>query len=246
MANKERFQNPVATDTVTLRLFSYNSNNRTNFSEVQKVEIYYLDSTAKTSENTDGRTLISTIEPPNITNVETGQYKVDAELTDTLYVIGNYIDVWYVIAESEETVATVENSFQIYPDLWFTSPTPIIYDFNFSFRPNKIRYGSKRYLVVDIVANVPKASDLERYYYNLAVVSPLKIYIEQACGDCVPDETDLRMVVDGEDIELREKNTGYYLLDTNDLEIGVYNVWFSMVLGEAVYVSDKNQLQIFE
>ncbi len=244
--SKERYQNPVTGDTVSLRLFSYNSNNRTNFSEVQKVEIYYLDSSAITAENPDGRTLIGSVPAANVLNVETGQYKIDLELTDPLYVIGNYLDVWYIVAETEETVATIANEFQVYPDLWFTSPTPIIYDFNFSFRPNKIRKGSKRYLIVDIVANVPKASDLERYYYNLAVVSPLKIYVEQACGDCMPAESDLKMVIDGDDIELREKNTGYYLLDTNDLENGVYNVWFEMTLGESIFISDKNQLQIFD
>jgi hypothetical protein len=229
-----------------LRLFAYNANNRTNFSEVQKVEIYFLDPTAKTAENPDGRTLVKTIGSDDVSNDDVGEYKIEFELADPLYVIGNYIDVWTVVAEELENVATIENTFQTYPDLWFTSPTPIVYDFSFSFRPNKIRKGSKRYLVVDVTANVPRASDLERYYYNLAVVSPLKIYIEQLCGDCVPSEADLRMVVEGDDIELREKNTGYYLLDTEDLEVGMYNVWFELSLGESVYLSDKNQLQIFD
>lgn len=243
MSLKERYQNPVTGDQVNLRLFTYNSNNRTDFNNVTKVEIYLLDPNSKTIENPSGKVLVETIE--NITHVETGQYLVTLSLEDTKYVIGDYLDVWYVEVEENETEATIENNWQIYPDLWYTTPIPIIYDFNFSFRPNKIRQGSKRYLIINITPNVPDATDLQRYYENLAIVSPLKISIEKLCGDCVPAEQDLRIVVEQDSVELREKNTGYYFLDTTEMDQGTYNVWFELEFGESLYISDKSQLQIF-
>jgi len=242
--SKERYQNPTVNDTVNLRLFAYNANNRASFKEVQKVEVYFLDPTARTAENPDGRTLITTNH--NITNAEAGTYVTELAMAPPLYVIGDYLDIWYVVMVDGEDVATIENSFRVYPNLWFTSPTPILYDFSFSFSPNKIRQGSKRYIVIDVTPNVPKVKDIERYYYNLAVVSPLKIYIEQACGDCMPAEKDLRMIVDGAIVDLREQNKGYYFINTEELENGIYNIWFKLEFGDSVYVSEKNQLQIFD
>jgi hypothetical protein len=245
MALKERSQNPVVGDDVKLRLFAYNSNNRADFNEISKVEIYFLDPAAISEDNLDGRTLVETIDAADVTTVETGQYMITVSLGESKYAIGKYIDVWYVTVELGDPEATVENVWQIYPDLWFTTPTVLVYDFNFSFRPNKIRKGSKRFIVIDITPNVPKASDMARYYENLAIVSPLKISIEQECGNCVPAEEDLRLVVDQADVELRDKSLGYYFIDTTDWAEGVYNVWFEMIFGESTFISDKLQLQIF-
>jgi len=166
-------------------------------------------------------------------------------LEQAVYTIGRYSDVWTVEVESGETEAQIENSFEIFPDLWFTSPVPVVYGFDFSFRPNKIRQGSKNYLIIDITPNVPKTSDLNRYYQNLAIVSPLKVSIEQECGECMPAEQDLRLVVDCELVELREKCVGYYYLDTTEMDCGIYNVWFQMDFGDTVHISDKQQVQIY-
>lgn len=245
MATKERYQNPVVGDDVNLKLFAYRTNNKTDFYSVEKVEIYYLDPAEISDTNLDGRRLVETV--TDITHVETGLYQITIDLEEVEYVIGNYIDVWYVyLTEDEVTPATIDNNWRVYPELFYTSPIPIVYDFSFAFRPNKIRVGSKRYLIIDITPNVPSASDMARYYENLAICSPLKISIEQICGDCLPEEEDLRLIVDEEDVELREKMEGYYMLDTTDMNVGIYDVWFTMEFGENIYISDKQQLQIYE
>jgi len=249
MATKERFQNPVVGDDIRLKLFTYNSNNRADFFSLEKVEIYFLDPEAKTAENLDGRTLFQTIESDDITRASIGEYEITVSLTDPSYVIGNYIDKWYVVAEENENTQSIENVFQVFPDLWYTTPIPIVYDFNFSFTPNKIRQGSKRFIIIDITPNVPRTSDLNRYYENLAIVSPLKISIEQKCGECIPAEKDLRLLVDCESVQIRERTRGFYFLDTTenglDLSEGIYNVWFTMEFGESIFISDKLQMQIY-
>jgi len=242
--SKERFQNPVVGDELKLRVFAYNSNNYRNFNSVTKVEIYAFDD-EKTAANPDGKRLVQTIESADVSLDSTGQYSTSVELEQAVYTIGRNSDDWTVEVESGETEAQIENSFEIFPDLWFTSPVPVVYGFDFSFRPNKIRQGSKNYLIIDITPNVPKTSDLNRYYQNLAIVSPLKVSIEQECGECMPAEQDLRLVVDCELVELREKCVGYYYLDTTEMDCGIYNVWFQMDFGDTVHISDKQQVQIY-
>lgn len=247
MATKERYQNPVIGDVIDLRFFTYNSNNRASVHEIQKVEIWYLDPEEQDEENPDGRRLIETI--TSITTVEEGEYLVSVTAEEDTYIIGNYIDLWYVVFRDGDDPVIQTKEFQIYPDLWYTGTTPIVYDFSFRFQPNRIRKGSKQYLIVQIKPNVRNASDLEEYYTNLAIAAPLKISIEQECVECMPEEQDLRLVVDEEDIDYREKCLGYYLLDTTedglDLKEGLYNVWFEMTFGDSIYVSEKMQLQIF-
>lgn len=247
--NKERNQNLVIGDTVNLRLFTYNSNNRQNVSSVDKVEIYQLDKDLVTQDNPDGRRLITTIDGSQVQIVDDpfgGQYLVSVTLEDQVYVIGDCIDVWTVSFNSDQQ-GTVENHFQILPNLWYASDTPIIYDFSFGFRPNRVRKGERRWLNINVLPNVPDISDLKRYYANLAVSSPLYIYIEQICGDCVPAEKDLRIIVDRELITNRRGTEGSYFIDTDklDMEAGMYNVWFEMEFGENKYISDNLQLQIF-
>jgi hypothetical protein len=241
--SKERNQSPVVGDTISLRLWTINSNQFTNVSEVQKVEIYYLDSANVSESNPDGRTLIQTI--TDITNDDTGKYHVDVALSHPTYVIGNYIDVWYLNFEEEECSATDEHYFRINPSLWFTADGPLIYDYSFGFMPNRVSLGSKRYITIEVTPNVPTGSDLVRYYYNLIASGILKISIKQICGDCLPPEEDLRIVVDEEEVSDRSSCKWHYLLDTSGLSAGVYDVWFKLQIAENIFISDKNQLEIF-
>jgi hypothetical protein len=244
--SKERNQNIVVGDDLVLRLFTYNSNHRQNVESVNKVEIYYLDETCITSENPEGKRLVQTVESEDVSTIGDGEYSVEINLEDQLFVIGKYIDVWHVSFDSTQS-GTVTNEFKIIPDLWFASDLPIIYDFTFGFRPNRIRYGERRWMNIEIVPNVPNISDLRRYYANLAVSSPLRIWIEKACGECVPKEKDLRIIVEGELVEHRRGTEGSYFIDTEELNMdcGIYNVWFEMEFGENKYISDNLQLQIF-
>lgn len=238
---KERLQNPVVGDDLTLRLFTYNSNNRSDVAGIEKVEIY--------SKEGDEPELLKTISSEDIYQEEVGQYSVSFNLSSDIFKIGNYADVWTLILgydkNDNEIVSTVENGFRLYPMLWYTDTTPIVYDFSFDVRPNKIRKGSKRFLMIGIYPNVPKASDLSRYYENIAITSPLKIYMEMECVSCMPQEPELRMVIEGENVQYREHCRGFYQLDTTDIECGVYNVWFEMEFGESIYISDKQQIQIY-
>jgi hypothetical protein len=240
---KERYQNPRVGDDINLRLLIYNANQFADINSIQKVEIWKLDDV----DPCDKKTLIQTIDGASVSHNDTGQYSIQFNAEDNVYTVGKYVDVWYCIFEEHETynVATIENKFEIVRDLWFTSPSPIIYDFSFSFRPNKIVQGSKQYLIVNIVPNVPRASDMETYYRNIAIASPLRISISRRCGDCLPQEEDLRLIVDKELIEFRESCLAYYFLDTTDLECGIYDIWFQLDFAENVYISPKSQLQIF-
>lgn len=250
MATKERYQNPVIGDELNLRMYTYNSNSRQDVSAIQKVEIYFLDPEERTEENPDGRVLVQELTSDDVALVDDGfggQYLITLDLADQEYVIGQYIDAWTVEFRADQEVGVIENRFQIIPDLWYTGTEPILYDFSFGFRPNRLRKGERRYLTIQVTPNVPHASDLEAYYTNLAVASPLTISIEKVCGDCVPAESDLRLVVDAEAVEHRRGNEAFYLLDTEDLDMdcGIYNVWFEMEFGESKYISDNMQLQIF-
>lgn len=244
--NKERNQNIVVGDSLNLRLFTYNSNQRQNVLDVEKVEIYYLDENCITQENPDGRRLVEEIEGSQVTLVDDGQYYVEINIEDQKYVIGKYLDIWHVNFDSQQS-GTVANEFRIIPDLWFASDLPIIYDFSFGFRPNRIRYGEKRWINIEAIPNVPNISDLRRYYANLAVSSPIRIWIEKICGDCLPKEKDLRLVVEGDLVEHRRGTEGSYFIDTEELNMdcGMYNVWFEMEFGENKFISDNLQLQIF-
>ena len=247
MALKERAQNPVIGDQVRLRLYTYNGNQRQNVHDFSDVKIYYLDPNATSAENTDGRTLFETIDAANITNDDVGEYYVTVSLTDPQFVIGNYLDVWEVEIEEDEPTATIEQRWKVYPDLWYTSWEPLVYDFSFQFRPNRFRAGEKKYITVEVTPNVPDASALERYYENMIISSPITISIEMACVECMPQEEDLRLVVDAAEVDLRNQGKGYYQLDTAtlDLDCGIYNVWFEMEMGGNKYISEKQQLEIF-
>lgn len=244
---KERYQNPSVNDEVNLRLFTYNSNNRTDVELIEKVEIFLLDPNEVSAENPNGARLVEIINGSEVTKEETGQYLLVRNLEDPLYTIGNYQDVWHIRFEDNDICkGTVENNFSIHPDLWFTTSIPPIYDFNFNFRPNRIRKGTKRYLLIQINPNVPRGADIQNYYENLAIVSDLRVSIEIACGDCVPEEQDLKLIVDRQIVDYREKMYAYYFLDTTQMDPGIYNIWFELAFGENVYISDKNSIQVHE
>jgi hypothetical protein len=179
MATKKRFQNPAVNDTVELDMFVYNSNNLTDFESIEKVEIYYLDPEEVSAENPNGERLVQSLDGSLVTRNDVGSYTISLDLTSPLYVIGKYYDVWHVVAVNDQPNQTVANCFQVYPNLWYTNPMPVVYDFNFHFQPNRLRLGSKQYLIIEIIPNVPTASELQRYYENLAISSDLKITIQQ-------------------------------------------------------------------
>lgn len=246
MAIKERGQNPVIGDQIKLRLFVFNSNNAADFESIQTVEIYYLDRQAITDENPDGRRLVESFDGSGVTTVDTGQYLLTVNLEDPRYVIGEYLDVWTVTAMSAQPPSIIEQVFEVYPALWYTTPMPVVYDFAFHFQPNKFRKGSKQFLNIEIVPNVPTAGDLRRYYENLAIVSDLSLSMELRCGDCVPAEYDLRLVHDHVPVDFREKRFGYFQLDTTELDCGIYNLTFFLSLGGNNYVSDRYQIQVYD
>jgi hypothetical protein len=245
-AVKERYQNPTYNETVRLRLFFYNSNNFSDVAKVTKIDLYKVED-GKSIHDPTARTFVKTINTSSVVNDGTGKYYVDVFLEEGVFLIGQYVDVWTIqFVNDDQETSEVVNPFQVYPNLWYSTPIPVVYDFDFIFRPNKIRKGSKRYLIVEITPNVPKGTDLQRYYENLAIVANLKISIEQKCGSCVPAEEDLRMVVERASVDYREKKYGYYMLDTTEMEIGIYDVWFELEMGENNYISDRMNMQIYK
>jgi hypothetical protein len=230
---------------VNLRLFTYNSSNLQDVIAVEQVAIYFLDPNNKTTTNPDGRRLVETIDGDSVTIEDTGTHLITINAETAKYTIGKYVDIWTVTLVEDEPSQTIENQFTLYPDLWYSTPTPIVFDFDFHFQPNKFRQGSKQFLIIEIIPNVPRSSDLERYYTNLAIVSDLKITIEQACGSCMPEEQDLRTIIDEESVDYRELRYGYYKLDTTDLDCGIYNVTLKLEFGDNIYISDRMPIQIY-
>jgi hypothetical protein len=240
-----RLQNPVVGDTIDLKLVTYNSNNLSDVSSIEKVEIYRLDPTLCSDTNKDGRYLVATIE--DITTESTGQYSIDLETSAPLYTIGKYIDVWYVTFIEGEVQSQIENKFEIYPDLWYTSTLPAVYGFSFEFQPNRIRKGSVKWLIIKITPNVPRATEIERYYTNLAISSNLTITMELNCSPCGPN--DCNLIIDEDTVEVRDKVFGYYLLDTSedglDLECGLYDITLTLRYADSVEISPKMQVLIY-
>lgn len=243
---KERYQNPTIRDEINLRLFTYNSTNLQNVVGIEKVDIYFLDPSNVTTSNPDGRRLVETIDGGAVTTEDTGTYLITITAETAKYTIGKYLDIWSISLEEDEPSQTIVNEFKIYPDLWYTAPIPVVFDFDFHFQPNKFRQGTKQYMIIEIIPNVPRASDLERYYNNLAIVSDLKITIEQTCGDCLPAERDLRVIVDEASVDYREMRYGYYQLDTREMGCGIYDVTLKLEFGDNIYISDRMQIQIYD
>ncbi len=240
--SKERFQNPVIGDVVRLRLFIYNSNNLADPFNLREVDIYVLDPHATSETNPDGRCFLLTIDSSSIVRECQGNYYVDVTLDRNIFTIGKFLDVWKITLLDGEEESCIENCFQVYSQLWYTTPIPVVYDFDFNFQPNRIRKGSRKYIQIEITPNVPTATDLKRYYENLAIVSNLKISMERTC--CA-NSFDENLILDEVCVDFREKRFGFYFLDTTDLECGIYDLWFSLCLGGNTYISPREQLEIF-
>jgi hypothetical protein len=245
MATKQRNQVKVVGDTVRLRFFVFNGSDFADPTSIEEVNIYKLFSTDTSDTNPFGRELIATVDGDDVTKEETGKYYIDVELASPTYTVGRYQDVWSIVFEPDSEVADAPQEFSIAPSTWFTDSMPIVHDFSFDFRPNRIRKGSKKYLEIATIPDVPRGTDKQRYYENMAAAGEIFISIEQKCGDCLPAERDLRLIVDNECITERDGCAGFYFLDTTDLDCGLYDVWFEAHLGPNVYVSDKQPLQIF-
>lgn len=243
---KARYQNPVIGDVVQLQLFVYNSNMYAELQQINFVNIFYLDKAKVTCDNPTGKVLVQTIPGSEVQNLAQGEYQLSLFIDPAIYEFtGRYIDEWNVTFMSGDQPAELTHLFQIYPELWFTTPIPVVYDFNFYFQPNKLKHGSKQFIQVQIIPNVPTATDLGSYYENLAIVAQVFVTMSLACGPCMPCEADLRTVIDHEPVQYREKNRAYYFMDTTLYDCGIYNIVFEMNFGASTYISDTNQLQIY-
>ncbi len=246
MTTKQRYQNPVIGDTVVLNMFVYNSNNPAALQSITQIDIYWLDPSAQGPSNPDGRTLIQTVAGGSVTNPVLGQYELDLFIDPLVYTdLGRYVDEWTVVFQGGDPASTIDHLFQIYPDLWYTTPIPVVYDFDFYFQPNKFRMGTKKFLEIEIQPNVPRETDLATYYENLAIAATVYVSISRRCGECMPCEEDLLLVVDKAPTQYREKCRAYYFMDTTTLDVGVYDIWFELDFGDNVYISDINQIQIY-
>jgi hypothetical protein len=245
LAPKERGQNPNLGDTVRLRLFIFNGNNLSDPVSVDGINIFVCDPDEVTMENPNGRRFVFQVDPTTIVRECVGSYYADVYLESPLFTLGKYADEWSYKIDPNIKCLTSINEFKVYPQLWYTTPVPVVYDFSFDFQPNKIRKGSIQYLRVRVTPNVPRATDLARYYENLAILGDITVSLEQKCGPCVPEEYDERLILDEEPVSFKEKCFGYYQLDTTELDCSIYAIWFTLCLGGNKYVSDKFNLQIF-
>jgi hypothetical protein len=247
MANKTRNQNPVVGDTINLKLISRNSNNLCDLFNIDHVDIVRIDC----SPVCDGEkkeikeVIVQTIPGTSVERCSEGTYDIDLVTSAPEYIIGNYHDVWYVTYKEGDVQVAHRQDFKINPDLWVLSSTPVVYSFDFRFSPNRIRQGSKKWLIIKIVPNVPRATDLQRYYENIAISADLKISIEQNCGQCMPSEQDLRLIVDEEPVTERDKVFSYFQIDTTEWDCGLYNVWFELDFAGNIEISPKQQFQVF-
>ncbi len=235
MAVKERNQQLLCNDTAILRLYEYNGDTAASVNAISKVEIYKLDH--------HDRQLIQTVTSVTVDGI--GQYSIQVPLPSPLYTIGKYIDLWYINFTEDQCPGTRSFEFEIGPDQWYANSDAFLWEFAFSFRPIKFRKNERKNIVVEVTPNVPHISDLERYYAALASFPNLFISIEMRCGDCIPQEHDLRLVVDRAPVLMTSNRLGRYFLDTTELECGIYDVWFELDLGGNTYLSPRNQLQIY-
>lgn len=245
MTVKQRGQSLRTGDTVNLRLFVFNGSEPANVESVQKVEIFRLYAAEVTDENPFGKLLVETIAGSDVTQTADGEYSVEVLLESPKYTIDHYSDEWSLVFDSTLPVGVSEQLFTIQPNAWFTDSRPIVHDFSFRFTPDKVVSGSKRYIEIEVEPNVPRNSEKLNYYKNLVSAGELYISIEMACMPCIPEEEDLRVIVDRELISERDFCIGHYFLDTTDLDCGIYYVWFELDLGSNVFISDKQPLQIF-
>ena len=245
MSKKDRAQNPVVGDTIILRTFSRNSNNFSDVFAIDSVDIIQEHPEEQTCANPVGTLLVESIPSGSIVRDDLGMYHIELATSGPTYTVGRYHDVWNIRFRSGDDVAQYPQDFRIYPDLWVVSPTPVVYSFDFHFTPNRMRRGSRKWLIIQIVPNVPRATDLQRFYENIAISADLRINIELNCGPCPPAEQDLRLIIDNDPVTVRDKVFAYYQIDTADWECGIYDVWFEMDFAGNLEISPKYNIQIF-
>lgn len=245
MSIREREQNPAVGTTVRLRLWVFASNDLADPESIDGVQLYFLDPSEITATNPDGRVLVAEIDAGDVTREDTGKYYVDVELALPTYVRGEYIDAWAVTYSEGGESAYTYQYFTVYPQLWVTSPGPVLYDFSFSLYPSRLIKGEIKNLIISIKPNVPRATDLERYYYDLAVLSDITVTITQRCGQCLPQEEDLRVVVEDAEVDYKSRCQAFYRLDTTELECGIYDLQAKLEYGGNTYHSEKMPFQIY-
>lgn len=158
---------------------------------------------------------------------------------------GRYRDIWYVVPQIGDPITEYTNLFVVYPELFYATPIPTVYDFSFFFSPNRLRCGSRMPICIEVIPNVPRATDLDQYYTNLAIGAQLQVYIGEHCSPCTPC-ADENLIVDGAPVDFVERNSAFYTIDTNDFDCNnIYDIWFRMEFGGNIYVSPKNQLLIY-
>jgi len=244
MADKERNQNLVIGDNVTLRFFVWNEV-FADPHEMTQVDIYKLLDEEVTEDNPLGKRLVETVDAADIVKDDVGKYHIELALSGPLYTQGRYQDEWNIIFEDTYPASLSPMNFEVGPDKWFTDSQPLVHDFSFSYRPNRIVQGSKKYIEIKVTPDVPRGTDKQRYYENIAIGGTIYFSMEQKCGECLPQEQDLRIIVENEEVTNRDGCMAYYLLDTRELDCGLYDVWFTLEIGENIYVGDKQPLQIF-
>lgn len=262
MTEKQRFQSTVLGDTINLDFYAYNNGELVDVYFIQKVEVYFLDSTQVSPSNQDGRRIKKIFAHDEIIKVSTGHYMVQLYLDDSLYEIGNYIDVWKVkFNDYDKQYYNNENQFKIYTDLRETSGAPFLYKIDYKFSPYKIIRGSKQYVQVEyypvINKDDQKTTQLEdimnKFYYNLKTTSGLYIRIEMIEGcnyntDC--PYANIKTDPEWENIEIRGDNIGVYLLDTTEdtgiYDLGIYSVQFKSIIDNQEILSQKFYLQIYD
>jgi hypothetical protein len=244
---KSRNQNPVVGDDIRLGFITFNSNNLAPVNSVDHIDILYFgDCHDKKCHEPPDPLLIETIPGNLVTSECPGKYSYVLATSAPKYSIGKYHDVWNIQYRYGDPLTKVPKSFEIYPDLWITATMEAVYSFDFRFQPNRIRKGSKKWLQIQIVPNIPTATDLMRYYENLAISAELKIWIELDCGPCPPNDcNDLNIIVDGETVWERDKVFAFYKLDTTEWECGIYNTWFELDFAGTTEISPKMQFLIY-
>ena len=247
MGLKFRGNTLVEGDTVQLGFCSFNSGLKDPAGGVTKVDIYHLGALEPTLDNPLGKSLVITITGDSIIHDSMGRYHIELPLNFPQFQIGSFQDVWsYILDPYGDTCQSVFE-FIISNNLWFTDTQPLVHDFNFKFRPNRVTKGSRKYIEVIVEPNLPHTSEKRRFYENVISCGELSISIKKICSDCLPQEEDLKLVVDNEIITERAGNRGWYFLDTtnDDLDCGIYDVVFVFNLGESTFISEAEPLQVY-
>jgi hypothetical protein len=251
---KERYQSLTLGDDVNLDFYSYQNNSLINVSEIQKIEVYFLDPNNITSSNIDGRSIKKIIPSTDITQINTGHYRAVLTIDDNLYEIGDFIDVWFVRYNTfDSDFFPVINQFKVFSDLRETWDRPFVYDVDFSFDPKKIVSGNKKYIRIGFFPNIQIEKDIiDRFYFNLKTTGNLFIRIEQieGCG-FDPDLPAFNVKTDPEwdQVDIRGDNEAYYLIDSTDngdYVLGIYAVQFKILIDGQEIISPKFYLQIFD